>query len=201
MLIIGLTGGVGSGKSTVTACFEALGVPCCDADQVARELTQSGTQALAEIIAVFGADMLDEQQRLKRARLRQVIFADAGKRKQLEAILHPRIRQAMRDWIASQSAPYVIVAIPLLAESQQPYPLDRVLVVDIDEERQIERAAHRDGVSENEIRTIMRAQAGRSARLALADDIINNNGTLEQLQRQVNDLHRKYLRLSGRHAD
>jgi dephospho-CoA kinase len=196
MLRIGLTGGIGSGKSAVAERFAARGVPVIDTDVVAREVVAPGEPALAEIVAAFGPDVLDEQGRLDRRRLRERVFADAAARRQLESILHPRIRAAVQQRIEALSAPYCIIVVPLLIETGFG-PVDRVLVVDVDETQQIERTRQRDRVSAESVRRIMEAQASRSERLARADDVIDNNGGLEALDRQVEALHRRYLALAS----
>ena len=196
-LVIGLTGGIGSGKTTVADGFAALGVPVIDADLIARELVEPGEAALDEIQALFGADCLTAEGRLDRARMRQRIFADDTLRHQLEAILHPEIRRRIKVLVENVRAAYCIVVIPLLLETGQNDLIDRVLVVDTPEEEQIKRVAARDKLSHNAVIMIMDAQADRVTRLAAADDIIVNNSDLETLMSQIRSLHRRYLELSN----
>lgn len=199
--IVAVTGGIASGKSAVTARFEQLGVPVIDADLIARDLVEPGEAALAEIVQRFGAGVLDAEGRLDRRQLRQRIFSDAGARRDLEAILHPRIRERMRERALAAAAPYVVLAIPLLTASSR-YPfIDRVLVVDVPEALQIERLTRRDGVDEAGARAALGAQISRSERRALADDVIDNSGSLEALAAAVDALHARYLQLAGAGLD
>jgi len=195
--IVAVTGGIASGKSAVTARFEQLGVPVIDADLIARELVEPGDVALAEIVQRFGAGVLDAEGRLDRRQLRQHIFSDAGARGDLEAILHPRIRERMRERALAAAAPYVVLAIPLLtAGSRYPF-IDRVLVVDVPEAMQIERLTRRDGVDEASARAALAAQIGRTERRALADDVVDNSGSLASLAAAVDALHARYLDLAA----
>lgn len=195
--IVAVTGGIASGKSAVTARFEQLGVPVIDADLIARELVEPGEVALAEIVQRFGAGVLDAEGRLDRRQLRQHIFSDAGARGDLEAILHPRIRERMRERALAAAAPYVVLAIPLLtAGSRYPF-IDRVLVVDVPEAQQIERLTRRDGVDETGARAALAAQIGRTERRALADDVVDNSGSLASLAAAVDALHARYLDLAA----
>ncbi len=195
--IVAVTGGIASGKSAVTARFEQLGVPVIDADLIARELVEPGEVALAEIVQRFGAGVLDAEGRLDRRQLRQHIFSDAGARRDLEAILHPRIRERMRARARAAAAPYVVLAIPLLtAGSRYPF-IDRVLVVDVPEALQIERLTRRDGVDETGARAALAAQIGRTERRALADDVVDNSGSLASLAAAVDALHARYLDLAA----
>lgn len=193
MLVIGLTGGIGSGKSTVARLFAELGVPVIDTDLLARELVEPGEAAFEEVVAAFGPEILAGDGRLDRPRLRGIVFADPHKRRQLEAILHPRIRAAVRERINALETPYCIVAIPLLVETAQRDLVDRVLVIDVPPEVQLSRAAARDGVPEEQVRAIMASQACRAERLAAADDVIANEGDIEQLRTCVTDLHTRYM--------
>ena len=193
MLRIGLTGGIGSGKSTAAELFAALGVPVIDADVIARELVEPGQPALAEIVAAFGADVVDVQGRLDRRSLRARVFADPAERRRLEAILHPRIHAEMARRTAARSAPYVLLVIPLLFEADQRDLVDRVLVVDVSPEVQRLRVGGRDGLTAEQVDAMLAAQWDRRRRLDQADDVIDNNGDLDALQHQVNDLHRRYL--------
>ncbi|MGB5442184.1 MAG: dephospho-CoA kinase [Gammaproteobacteria bacterium] len=196
-LVIGLTGGIGSGKTTVADGFAALGVPVIDADLIARELVEPGQPALDQIRTLFGAECLSADGRLDRALVRRRIFADESLRHRLEAILHPDIRNRINDLIAEVRTAYCIVVIPLLLETGQDDLIDRILVVDAPEEEQIKRVAARDKLSHNAVMTIMGTQADRQTRLAAADDIIANNSDLETLMSQIRSLHRRYLEISN----
>ncbi|MCW8907450.1 MAG: dephospho-CoA kinase [Sedimenticola sp.] len=197
MLVIGLTGGIGSGKSAVTDHFARLGVPVIDADVVSRQVVEPGQPALQEIVEQFGAELLQEDGTLDRRRLRQHIFADPEAKTRLEKILHPKIRAAMRQQLEETRAPYAILSIPLLFETGQDKTVDRILVVDCPPEVQLRRVMMRDGSSEDEARSIIDSQSGRSQRLTAADDIIRNDGTLVELEAKVEQLHQKYLKLSS----
>lgn len=197
MLIIGLTGGIGSGKTAVSDRFAHQGVPIIDTDRLARELVEPGQPALAEIVAAFGDDSLERDGRLHRAYLRLRVFADPAGRRRLEAILHPRIRALARERLARLTAPYGLLVIPLLAETGMTDLVDRVLVVDAPEVEQVRRVMARDGMDELQARRILAAQAERSQRLALADDIIENDGDLAALDQQVAALHQQYLALAA----
>jgi|SRR3990172_4552040 len=198
MLRIGLTGGIGSGKSTVAELFTRRGVPVIDTDVIARQIVTPGQPALAEIAREFGSDLLDASGQLDRARMRQRVFDDPTARRRLEAILHPRIRAAVRDQIAALKAPYCLIVIPLLVETGFNEVIDRVLVVDVDEVHQQERTSRRDIVPTNEVQKIMATQATREQRLARADDVIVNNGVVADLEREVDRLHASYLALGRR---
>ncbi len=200
MLVVGLTGGIGSGKSTAARLFAARGVPVIDTDAIAREAVEPGTPALARIAEEFGPAVLTPAGTLDRAALRARVFADAGQRRRLEAILHPEIRARARKRLADLAAPYAIVVVPLLIESGEWPFVQRVLVVDVPESVQRERACARDGLSRAQVDAIMSAQAGRERRLAAADDILVNDRDLPTLERQVETLHRRYLRLARAHA-
>lgn len=196
MLIIGLTGGIGSGKSLVSQYFAELGVPVIDADHVAREVVLPGKPAYLAIREHFGRQVLENTGQIDRAYLRQRIFMNAEERIWLENLLHPLILGEMKAQIAALKAPYCIVAIPLLIETL-PHPyLDRILVVDADVMDQIARTAKRDQLSQEEIQSILAAQATREQRLQVADDIILNNSTLAALKTKVLALHQTYLKLS-----
>lgn len=197
MLVVGLTGGIGSGKSTVAGFFSQLGVPVVDADAIAREVTAPGQPALAEIARSFGGEVLDEQGRLRRDRLRRIVFADAHRRGELEHILHPRIRNLMRRRLARIDAPYSVAVIPLLVETGQRDLVQRVLVVDSPPDLQYERIRRRDGMDDAEIGAIIHSQASREGRLAAADDVILNDGDLDTLKRRVIELHAVYSGTDG----
>lgn len=198
-LIIGLTGGIGSGKSTVAEGFAALGIPVIDADRLAHELVEPGQPALEEIIATFGVDCIREDGRLDRDYMRRQIYADATRKRQLEAILHPRIRQRIKTLLAGISAPYCIVVIPLLLETGQTDLVDRVLVVDTPEKEQLKRVAARDGLTHNAVMAIMAAQTDRSTRLNAADDVIINDSELDSLSGRIQELHQFYMEILHDH--
>lgn len=196
MLVIGLTGGIGSGKTAASDRFAELGAPVIDTDQLARELVAPGQPALADIVAAFGAECIDEHGQLHRARLRQRVFADTAARQRLEYILHPRIRAQVRERLATLDAPYCLVVIPLLVETGMRDLVNRVLVVDVPEAVQIHRVMARDRVDAAQAQRILAAQASRAQRLALADDVLENSGALDTLRHQVTALHQQYLRLA-----
>lgn len=198
--VVAITGGIASGKSEVSRRFERLGVHVADADVAARALVEPGQPALAEIVARFGPDVLDAAGRLDRAALRRHVFDDAQARRDLEAILHPRIREALLRECAQAPGAYALVAVPLLTEvgGRAAYPwVDRVLVVDVPEDEQVRRLMRRDGIDEALARRMLAAQAPRQQRLALADDVIGNDGTLEALDAAVTALHARYLALAA----
>ena len=198
MLVVGLTGGIGSGKTVVSDRFARHGVPVIDTDLIARELVEPGQPALADIVTEFGSNCLDGDGRLHRARLRERVFADPAGRRRLEAILHPRIRAVTRDRVAALTAiPYCLVVIPLLTETGMTDLVDRVLVVDAPEAEQIRRVMARDRIDAIQAQAILAAQARRDARLALADDILENAGDLAELDRRIATLHRHYSVLAA----
>lgn len=198
MLVVGLTGGIGSGKSTVAKLFADKGVRVIDTDQLARDLTQLNQPAFKKIIEKFGTALLNEDGTLNRAALRKIVFADPEKRMWLEKLLHPFIRMEIKRQIKINHSPYCIVMIPLLLETKPNPLIQRILVVDATEEQQIERAHTRDKLSIEEIKTIMQSQVKRDQRLAAADDIIDNAGQPEGLTSQVNKLHEFYLSIAKR---
>lgn len=195
-LRVGLTGGIASGKTTVTKLFAALGVPIIDTDELAREVVQPGGPVLARIVERFGREVLGPDGRLDRAALRAQVFADPQARRDLEALTHPAILALMEERSRSAGGPYQILAIPLLVETGGRRYVDRVLVVDCDEALQIRRLQARDGSTLSEAQAILRAQASRAARLAAADDVIVNDGDLHSLRDQVEKLHGRYLELA-----
>jgi len=197
-LVVGLTGGIASGKSTVARLFESLGVPVVDADAIAREVVEPGSPALEAVRERFGDGVLDAAGRLDRAALRRRVFRDGAAREALEAILHPRIRERMDQRLARIAAPYAIAMIPLLLETGQQGRFDRILVVDTPREEQIRRAQARDGSAREVIEGILDAQADRDTRLRKADDVIHNDGTPQALRAQVEHLHRSYLARAAR---
>jgi dephospho-CoA kinase len=196
-LRIGLTGGIASGKSTVTQRFAELGVPVIDADVASRNVVQPGTLGLAQVVERFGTGVLHADGQLDRRVLRDLIFKDASLRRALDTILHPLIRAEMEREAAQAKAPYVVMAIPLLVEGGNAGKrLDRVLLVDADETLQIQRLQARDGTSQEQARAILSSQASRAARLAAADDVILNSGTVAELRQAVDRVHEKYLQLA-----
>ena len=194
---VALTGGIASGKSTVADLFAALGVPVIDTDVIARQVVEPGQPALAEIAATFGPDVLDADGRLDRRRMRERIFTDPDAKRRLEAILHPAIRAEMERQSMAAQGPYQVLVIPLLTEGGRRDHVDRVLLVDVPEELQIQRLMMRDGVSHEQAQASLNAQATRAQRLALADDVIRNTGRVDGLRTQVAELHGKYLRLAA----
>lgn len=196
MLRIGLTGGIGSGKSTIAALFAEHGVPVIDADVIAHQLTLPGTSTTTQVLQEFGSDIVDTNGGIDRRRLAQRIFNDRNERARLERILHPQIRTEMLRRQENLDAPYCLLVIPLLFEAGQKDLVDRVLVADVDESTQITRIAARDGRSESEIRAILSSQTDRAQRLRMADDCITNTGDLAELKAKVETLHRKYLALA-----
>ncbi|WP_218314945.1 dephospho-CoA kinase [Halomonas sp. 18071143] len=193
-MIIGLTGGIGSGKSTVARAFGELGVGWVDADDIAREVVMPGEPALAAIAQRFGQQVLDADGGLNRAALRQIVFSDPEQRRWLESETHPRIRERLQLRLKelALNSPYVLLVSPLLFESGQDALAQRTLVVDVPEELQRSRTLARDGVSEAQVRAILAAQLSRQERLSRAHDVIDNSDSLEHLQHQVVTLHRRY---------
>ena len=191
--ILGISGGIGSGKTAATDYFQTLGIDVINADIVAREIVQVGEPALAAIAEHFGQHILQADGTLNRAALREIVFADPAQRKALEAITHPAIRQRLHEQCLAAQSPYAILASPLLWESGQASLTQRSLLIDVSEETQLARASQRDGVSEAQIRAIMAAQWTREQRLAAADDVISNEGSVAELQQQINDIHQTYL--------
>jgi dephospho-CoA kinase len=196
-LRIGLTGGIASGKSTAAARFQELGVLVIDADAVAREVVAPGTPGLEAVVARFGRDILNTRGELNRPLLRERIFADETQRRALEALLHPLIRSEMARQVREAQGPYVVLAIPLLVEGGRRDDLDRILVIDADEASQRARLMSRDGTTDAQATAILAAQATRAQRLAMADDVVSNTGSIEALRREVDRLHERYLELAG----
>ncbi len=193
---IGLTGGIASGKSAVSKLFQELGVAVIDTDQISRELVSPGTDGLEAIRQHFGPEILESSGELDRRRLRQIIFSEPAQKQWLENLLHPLIRARARELLAATTGSYAILVVPLLLESEHYGFVDRVLVVDIPESLQISRVMARDGCSQAVAKNILSAQMPRQDRLARADDIIENSGSLEDLKHKVLELHEKYQRLS-----
>ena len=196
MLVIGLTGGIGSGKSTVTQLFEKRNVPVIDTDIIARELVKPDQQALKEIIKTFGKLVIRDDGELDRQALAEITFKNEHARKKLENILHPRIQKAMIEQINNLSAPYVIAVIPLLIETQQTSHVDHILVVDCSEETQMKRVRQRDHRDEQQIKEIMDSQVSRQQRLTAADDVIENQTDISELDAKIEELHQKFLLMS-----
>ena len=197
-LCVGVTGGIASGKSSVARAFAAHGIPWVDADDVAREVVEPGEPALEEIAARFGPRVLDDDGRLDRRALREIVFQDADERRWLESVTHPRIRERLVARLAEMAAgpaPYHLLVSPLLFESGQAALTDRTLVIDVPEALQIERTAARDGVDEAQARAIVAAQMPRRERLARGDDILDNGGDLAALTQRVAELDRYYRQL------
>jgi dephospho-CoA kinase len=193
MLVVGLTGGIGSGKSAAADEFARLGAAVVDTDAIAHELTEEGGGAVPQIERLFGKEFVRDG-RMDRSRMRQRVFGDASAKEALESLLHPLIREESKRRIAAATGPYVVHVVPLLVESPDyRRRVDRVLVVDAPEEIRIARVRERSGLAEDEVRAIMRTQATRDTRLAAADDVIDNAGQLEALRKQVAALHEKYL--------
>lgn len=198
MLVIGLTGGIGSGKTTVAKLFSERGIPIVDADIYARELTHPGKPAFQEIATHFGHEVLQKNGALDRPKLRKIIFENAKQRRWLEELLHPQIRKEMEHEIKTLKAPYCVAVIPLLLEVEFYSFINRILVVDSTPEMQLKRIASRDKMLKSEIEAIIKAQASREQRLSRAHDVIVNDGKLADLIPQVAKLHEKYLQLAAK---
>ncbi|MFB9067067.1 dephospho-CoA kinase [Pseudofulvimonas gallinarii] len=197
-LVVAVTGGIASGKSALTAAFGALGVPVADADIAAREVIAAGSSGLAEVVEAFGPDVLAADGALDRRAMRARVFAHPDARRRLEAIIHPRVRQWLRDAVDSWTTMYGLLAIPLLVESGDAYSwVDRVLVVDVPAPLQIERLMRRDGIDRTLAESMLAAQATREQRLVIADDVHDAAAPLEALPERAARLHRHYLELAG----
>jgi len=199
-LLIALTGGIASGKSAVAEEFAKLGVPVLDTDQIARDVVTPGMPALDQLVAEFGREILDANGGLNRAHLRERVFSDPEQRRKLEAIMHPAIRAELARRSAAADGDYQVHVIPLLVETGRAEAYDRVLVVDCPEEAQIARLLARDGISREQAEGILAAQVSREERLNAAHDVIENTGTLADLQRFVQTLHRNYALLAQKLA-
>jgi dephospho-CoA kinase len=197
MFVVGVTGGIGSGKSAVTARFAERGIKVVDADVASRVVVEPGRPALAAIREHFGPDILQADGTLNRAALRVRVFEDPAERRWLEQLLHPQIAAYIQQELASAESPYAILVSPLLAESGQSRFTNRILVVDVPEELQVQRTIARDANTEAQVRAIMAAQAGREQRLAIADDVIVNDADLDALDDEVERLHTLYLELAS----
>jgi dephospho-CoA kinase len=195
-----MTGGIGSGKTTVANLFADLGVPVIDADELARQVVARGEPGHAEIVEQFGSEVLDAGGELDRRMMREHVFSHPEKRERLEAIVHPRVYALMKKQLADLDSPYAIVVVPLLIETGRREIVDRLLVVDSPEELQIERTLRRDGTTREGVENILAAQVDRPTRLAAADDVIENDGPETSLAHDVASLHRRYLAEAARIA-
>lgn len=196
MFVVGITGGIGSGKTAVTNAFQELGIEIVDADIAAREVVTLGSPGLAAIETHFGADILLEDGTLNRAKLREIIFKNPAEKKWLEQLTHPLIREEIIKGLKNSSSPYTILVSPLLIESGQSQLVNRVLVVDVPVEVQIQRTCERDNNPQAQVEAIIKSQLDREIRLSYADDIIENNHSLLHLKEHVAKLNQQYLRLS-----
>ncbi|KEA65374.1 Dephospho-CoA kinase [Marinobacterium lacunae] len=197
VLKVGLTGGIGSGKSAAARLFAEMGVPIVDADVVAREVVEPGSAALSSIADHFGAELLLDNGQLNRARLREIIFDDAEQKRWLEALLHPLIRQRIVEQLSQQGHDYLILVSPLLIESGQSQLVDLIVVVDVDEQTQLQRTISRDGVDRQQVERILAAQMPRQERCDRADYLIDNGGDFDQLRAQVESVHKALLQKAG----
>jgi dephospho-CoA kinase len=194
--VVGISGGIGSGKTTVTDLFAKYGIEVIDADVIAREVVEPETPALKAIIHKFGESVLDPSGSLDRAKLRNLVFEDVEVKNWLNKLLHPAIRQQMLLQTQQAKSAYCLLSVPLLVENKLNEQVDRVVIVDVDEQTQLQRTLLRDKTNAPQIRAIMNAQATRQQRLAVADDIIDNNGKADDLTKQVAHLHQHYLQLA-----
>lgn len=197
---VALTGGIASGKSSVARLFSARSIPVIDTDVVAREVVEPGQPALAQIAEVFGNDVIADDGSLDRKALRHLVFAADSARERLEAILHPLIREETIRQARDAGGDYQIIVVPLLTDSPLKLFANRILVVDCDEETQIQRLMERDAENEEQARRILKAQSSREERLAIADDVINNDGSLDDLDAEVERLDASYRRLARKHC-
>ncbi|MCR3904120.1 dephospho-CoA kinase [Aeromonas hydrophila] len=201
MYVVAITGGIGSGKTTVANQFAKLGIEVVDADVIAREVVEPGTPALAAIAAHFGPEVITPDGQLNRRQLRERVFRDPDAKGWLNALLHPLIRTEMQRQCAAARSPYCLLVVPLLVENRLTALANRVLVIDVDEATQIERTCRRDGVSREQAQAILAAQAGRAERLAAADDVLDNqNGTPEAIKSRILALHETYLAFASQQA-
>jgi len=199
MFVIALTGGIGSGKTTVSDIFKSKNIPVIDTDIISRQVVEKDKPAYTEIIKLFGEEILDEDKAINRSKLRQIIFSSSEKRLQLEALLHPIIWQEVISQLESLNSAYCIVVVPLLfemASEDKKLHFDRIATVDTTSEMQIKRVKERDKIDEKTVNNIINNQVSRQTRLNSADDIISNTGNLDQLNQEVNKLHLQYLELS-----
>lgn len=195
--IVGVTGGIGSGKSAICNAFVKFGIDIVDADIVAREVVVPGSDGLLEITENFGPQVIDSNGQLDRKKLRGIIFEDDSKRQLLESILHPRIRRRVESQLAAATSDYCLLCVPLMIERGNSYHVDRLLVVDCPEDTQISRVMARDNLTREQVLAIMATQATRQQRLEKADDVIMNDGSIEELEKRVASLHRDYLQRSA----
>ncbi|WP_324015949.1 dephospho-CoA kinase [Aeromonas hydrophila] len=201
MYVVAITGGIGSGKTTVANQFAELGIEVVDADVIAREVVEPGTPALAAIAAHFGSEVITPVGQLDRRQLRERVFTDPQAKGWLNALLHPLIRTEMQRQCAAARSPYCLLVVPLLVENRLTALANRVLVIDVDEATQIERTCRRDGVSREQAQAILTAQASRAERLAAADDVLDNqNGTPEAIKSRILALHETYLAFASQQA-
>ena len=195
MLIIGLTGGIGSGKSVASDKFKSLGITIVDADVASRTVVEPGKPALKEIEDHFGSGIITAEGKLDRNNLREIIATDPEERKWLESVLHPKIGEQITKEISESSSVYTLFVAPLLLEANSQEMCSRVVVVDVPKDVQIRRTAKRDKVSPNQVEQMVAAQMEREKRLEKADDVLLNNGTIEDLEKQVEELHKKYIQM------
>jgi len=197
--VVGLTGGIGSGKSAASAAFAQLGAAVVDTDAIAHELTAPGGAAIGEIRRMFGPGFISQSNAMDREKMRELVFREPAQKKRLEALLHPMIRAESERRMRASTAPYVVHVVPLLIESPDyRQRVQRVLVVDCPESIQAERVRARSGLEPEQIAAIIKSQVSREKRLAAADDVIDNSGSIDALQQQVKTLHEKYLALAPR---
>ena len=198
MLKVGLTGGIGSGKSSATEIFKKLGIPVIDADVIAHQLTIPGSEALLEISKQLGDQFITSQGELNRKKMAQFVFDHPDKKAVLENILHPRVRVSITSELQKlDSSPYVILAVPLLLETDFSELVDRILVITAPENIRIQRVTSRDGRNADDVKTIMQHQVDQKTRLEKADDILDNSGTFDELESLIKQLHKQYLQISG----
>lgn len=200
MYVVGLTGGIGSGKSAVSRRLEAKGITAVDADVVAREVVEPGEAALTKIAAHFGENVIDNQGKLNRAALRELVFADEKKRTWLEQLLHPLIRDRILQQLESAQSPYTLLVSPLLLETDQHLLVNHIVVVDVEEQQQIERTMSRDNNSEEQVKAILAAQMARQQRLDKADDVVDNTQDMSALDAQIEQLHARLLKQANADA-
>ncbi len=197
MYVVGLTGGIASGKTTVANAFADLGIDLVDADLVARQVVEPGQQGLNAITEAFGTEVLLDNGELNRTTLRELVFTDPVKKEQLNALLHPLIHEEMLAQLKQCRSPYAVLVVPLLVENKLEHMCDRILVVDVDPEVQIQRTMARDGSKREVIEGILAAQVSREQRLAAADDVLDNQGSSDEIKAKVAALHQQYLALSS----
>ena len=192
-IIVGLTGGIGSGKSAAAEIFRACGIEVIDADTLAREVVEPGQPALSDITAHFGSDILTAQGHLDRPALRKIVFSNPAHKSWLENLLHPLIAELLQRRLNATKSPYAILESPLLLETEQYKLVDRVLVIDVNQKVQVDRSVRRDGSDEETIKSIIASQIDRAERIQYADDLVSNEEGLEQLREKIEALHSKYL--------